>query len=133
MVIEVPAQSDQIDLPAHPRASVTWIHGGNGVSTSRLDEIVTRIEHPEGIGYVWVAGESRALRGARRHLRRELGLPHTSFKAVGYWIDQAVDWLARYDALEDEVRSELDGMWTQDRDEDEIEEEYDERLTALGL
>ncbi len=38
-----------------------------------------------------------------------------------------------YHALDDETRTALSGLWDSDRSDDEIEEEYDERLTALGL
>jgi len=45
----------------------------------------------------------------------------------------AVDRNAPYHALDDETRTALSGLWDSDRSDDEIEEEYDERLTALGL
>jgi hypothetical protein len=40
---------------------------------------------------------------------------------------------ASYDALDEATRSSLEVMWESDRDEDEIEAEYDGRLVALGL
>ena len=73
------------------------------------------------------------LRDVRRHLRRDLGLPASGYKAVGYWTENAEQWQARYRALDDDTRSSLEALWQQDRDEAEIESEYDERLAALGL
>lgn len=133
VVLEVPDLDSEIDLPAHPRSSVTWIHGGNGVSPSRLEEAVRRLRLPEEPGYVWVSGETKVLRGVRKYLRRELGLPATGFKIVGYWTDSAEEWNKRYEALDDATRESLEELWRSDRDEADIEDEYDERLTALGL
>ncbi len=134
VVVEVPDEHHHTGLPAHPRVEVTWVHGGNGHRPSHLDEVVRALARPDDPGgYVWVAGESKALRGVRRYLRRELGLPASAYKAVGYWIEHAEEWQTRYDALDDSTRSTLEALWQQDRAEEEIEEEYDERLAALGL
>ncbi len=134
VVVEVPGEEHRIDLPEHPNADVTWIHGGNGDAPSRLEEVVRSLPRPEAAGgYVWVAGETRVLRGVRRYLRRELGLPASRFKAVGYWTDRAEEWHQRYDALDDATRRSLEALWAEDRPEEDIEADYDERLTALGL
>ncbi|MGH3367327.1 MAG: SIP domain-containing protein, partial [Nocardioidaceae bacterium] len=101
---------------------------------SLIAQALRSIPRPDGPrGYVWVAGESRTLRGVRRHLRRELGLPASAYKVVGYWIERAEEWNARYRALDDGTRRGLDQLWRQDPPEDEIEAEYDRQLTSLGL
>lgn len=133
VVVEVPDADHHLALPDYPRADVTWRHGGNGHGPSRLQEAVESLPRPEGVGYVWVCGETRVLRGVRGHLRRTLGLPASAYKAVGYWTDNAEQWRAGYDALDEATRSSLEVMWESDRDEDEIEAEYDQRLAALGL
>lgn len=38
-----------------------------------------------------------------------------------------------YEALDADTKAALDALWESDRLEEEIEDEYDERLTALGL
>lgn len=131
VVVEVPSDDHRIDLPG--AAEVTWVVGGNGHGPSRLEEVVRSLPTPGADGYVWVAGESRALRGVRKHLRRELGLPASAYKTVGYWIEDGEAWTARYAALDDDTRRSLEALWQTDRPEDEIEAEYDERLTSLGL
>jgi NADPH-dependent ferric siderophore reductase len=134
VVVEVPGDEHRIDLPGHPRTEVTWVHGGNGHRPSRLEDVVRALPHPTTPGgYVWVAGESRALRGVRRYLRRDLGLPASRYKAVGYWIERAEEWNQRYDALDEDTRRSLEAMWSEDRPEEDIESDYDERLAALGL
>lgn len=132
VVLELPDDVDVV-LPEHPVADVVRIVAGNGHGPSRLPEIVETLNRPEGVGYVWVAGESKALRGVRKHLRHVLGLPASAYKSVGYWIEDAEKWREDYDALDADTRAALDALWESDRDEEEIEDEYDERLTALGL
>lgn len=133
VVIEAPDPAHRLELPAHPRVETTWVYGGNGHGPSGLAAIVEGLPRPVGTGYVWVAGESRALRGVRRHLRRQLALPASAYKSVGYWIEEAEQWKATYAALDADTRASLEALWTSDRAEEEIEVEYDERLTALGL
>lgn len=133
VVVEVPDAGHHLALPQHPRVEVTWLHGGNGHGPSRLQDVVASLPRPEGVGYVWISGETRVLRGVRKHLRRTLGLPASAYKAVGYWTENAEQWLAQYGALDDDTRASLEALWESDRDEDEIEAEYDERLAALGL
>jgi len=132
VIVEVPDESHRIPLAGG--ADVTWLSGGNGATASHLEEALRSLPRPSGgVGYTWVAGESRTLRGIRRHLRHELGLAATQYKVVGYWTDHAEEWRARYEALDDATRRSLDALWASDRDEAEIEEEYDRRLVELGL
>jgi len=132
-ILEVPGPLHRLDLAAPPGVEITWIYGGNGHCASRLEHVVRSLPRPGGIGYVWVAGETRELRGVRRCLRRELGLPSTAYKTVGYWTDGADKWRDRYDALDAETRAALEAIWDSGADEGEIEIEYDERLATLGL
>ncbi|WP_420121014.1 siderophore-interacting protein [Nakamurella sp.] len=133
-VLEVasPADRQPIDVPTD--AEVRWVYGGNGHGPSRLDEIVRSAELPTGQGYVWVAGEAGAARSVRKYLRRELGLPGTAYKVVGYWTEDAEAWREKYEALPEETRSALAAMWDDaTRDEEEIEDEYQDALERLGL
>jgi NADPH-dependent ferric siderophore reductase len=132
-VLEVPDEDHYLPLEAPAGAEITWVHGGNGHAPSRLEEIVRTLPRPEGVGYIWVAGETRELRGVRKFLRRELGLPSSAYKTVGYWTDGAERWREKYEALDESVKSELDALWETGADEGEIEIEYDDRLARLGL
>jgi NADPH-dependent ferric siderophore reductase len=134
LVVEVPDEAHQVDLDGPDGTEVTWVHGGNGHGPSHLEDVVRSLRLPtDGVGYVWVAGETRVLRGVRRYLRRELGLPAGTYKAVGYWTDHAEEWRDRYAALDEDTRAALDAIWSSGEAEDEMELRYDQRLTELGL
>jgi NADPH-dependent ferric siderophore reductase len=135
LVAEVPDEDHYLRLDVPAGCEVTWVHGGNGYGPSRLEDVVRSLPRPEpGVGYLWVAGETRTLRGVRRYLRKDLGLPADAYKTVGYWTDGADRWRARYDALDAEIRSSLEALWTTaDADLADIEIQYDERLARLGL
>lgn len=133
-VLEVASPEDRqpIDLPPH--ADVQWVFGGNGHGPSRLDQILRGTEFPSGPGYIWMAGEARTTRLARKYLRHELGLPGTAYKVVGYWTEAAEVWQRKYEELPESTRSALAAMWDDaTRDEEEIEDEYQEALERLGL
>lgn len=53
--------------------------------------------------YLWVAGEARATRAVRKHLRRTLRRPQATFYACGYWQLDAERWQARFAKVADEV------------------------------
>ncbi|WP_197034753.1 siderophore-interacting protein [Glycomyces sp. NRRL B-16210] len=133
LVLEVAAEDHKVPVPEHPLVETTWVIGGNGHGPSHLDEVVRGLPRPEGTGYVWVAGETKTLRGARKHLRRELGLPASAYKALGYWTADAEKWRERFAALDETTRAELDAMWASDRDPEVIADEYEDRLDSLGL
>ncbi|MDX3378506.1 siderophore-interacting protein [Streptomyces sp. ME02-6991-2A] len=134
VVVELPGPEAVQPLPG---TKVTWTYGGNGHEASRLAELVSAAIPPGTDmtgGYVWVAGETNALRTVRRYLRKELGLPATRFKVVGYWIPDADSWNERYEALPDAVRAELVALWDDPvDDEEDLTIRYEARLSDLGL
>jgi len=132
-VLEVPSAADRQEIAHHDDVDIVWVYGGNGHGQSRLEEILRSAELPAGPGYIWVAGETKAMRGARRYLRHELRLPSGAYKVIGYWIAKAEEWTARYEGLPAQTLAELSALWEADRDEEEIEDEYVARLEALGL
>jgi NADPH-dependent ferric siderophore reductase len=133
VVLEVADDSHRIELPNRSNTEVTWVVGGNGLGPSRLEEIVRALPRPDGAGYVWVAGESRVLRGVRRYLRHELGLPATAYKTIGYWIERAEEWNRRFAELDETTKRALYTLWDGDGDPEEIEDEYDAQMTQLGF
>lgn len=132
-VLEVAGPEEQQDIAAGSGADIAWIHGGNGHAPSRLAEVLRGTELPSGPGYVWVAGEARATRDARKYLRRELNLPTTAYKVVGYWTDRAEEWQERFEALGPEFQSWLEQIWGEERDPEDIADEVDEAFSTRGL
>lgn len=137
VVVEVPGPSAVLPLPERPRTKVTWTYGGNGHGPSRLAGL-TEAAIPPGTdpagGYIWVAGQTNALRTVRRHLRKELKLPVDRFKVVGYWIPGSDTWSERYQALPAAVRSELEALWEAPADvSEDLTIRYEARLSEFGL
>jgi NADPH-dependent ferric siderophore reductase len=132
-VLEVASAADRQAIAHHDGVEIVWVYGGNGHGPSRLEEILRAAELPTGSGYVWVAGETKVMRGVRRYLRHELRLPATGYKVIGYWTAKAEEWTARYQSLPAQTLAELTALWETDRDAEEIEDEYISRLEALGL
>ena len=137
VVVEVPSLADRVELPSLVDAEVTWVVGGNGDGPSRLGEVVRSVVDerlPLHTGYIWVAGETVALRDARKYLRRELGLAARHFTVVGYWSPIA-HWDSKYQALPESVQRELAAMWEGESgsDPEDLQLRYEGRLAELGL
>lgn len=84
--VEVGAPQDEVDLPAHEGARVTWLHRGTAPpGTSRLlPDAVARCRLGDGPGYVWAAAEASPVRAIRTDLKSR-GLDGHSFSTTGYW------------------------------------------------
>ena len=92
--------ADEIPLPSAADVDVTWqVVAKDTDICEALAEAVTSRELPASDRYVWLAGEARASRAARRHLRRELKWPQSDFYTCGYWQIDAEKWSARYEEV----------------------------------
>ena len=132
--VEVARAEDEQDLTAHPGATVTWLHNsGNGVAPSRLEDVVRAVPMPATPGYVWVAGEQKAVRAIRKFVRQELQLPPERYELVGYWVDRQTEWTAAWEALDPAVRQQIDAAWNSGRDPEEVRDEYDATRERHGL
>lgn len=86
VVVEVRGPADEIDLPAHDGASVTWVHRGAtppGASTL-LPDAVARTPLGPGPGYVWAGAEASQVRAIRADVRAR-GIGADSSSLTGYW------------------------------------------------
>lgn len=101
VVAVVTDPADRIDLPSAADVELTWIvadderHVSDLLSAAVCERELPGEDAPGG-RYVWLAGEARANRAARRHLRRELRWPQRDFYTCGYWQIDAERWHARY-------------------------------------
>ena len=92
--------ADEIPLPSAADVDLTWqVVAKDTDICEALADAVTSRELPESDRYVWLAGEARASRAARRHLRRELKWPQSDFYTCGYWQIEAEKWNARYEEV----------------------------------
>lgn len=103
-VVVVTDAADEVPLPSPADVSIRWVvvDHENDISAA-LAEAVTSASLPGSDRYVWLAGEARASRAVRRHLRRELGWPQSDFCTCGYWQIDAARWNARYQEVAAEV------------------------------
>lgn len=133
-VIEIGHDDHRIPLATPANVDVVWSVGGNGHGPGTLPEALRSLTLPDGEGYVWFAGESRAQRAVRKHLRHELKLPAGSYKTIGYWTEKAEEWRERWDNLDDGLRAQLDGLWADEsRDQEEIIDEVEALYESVGL
>lgn len=137
IVLEVLDETDKVAFEVGAHVEVTWVIGGNGHGPSTLGQVVRSIvddRMPLAEGFIWVAGETVALRDVRKYLRRELGLSAAQFKVIGYWtpID---NWESKYAELPEPVQRELNAIWveTPDDEPEDVQVRFEARLNQLGL
>lgn len=85
-VFEVVDPRDQHAVSAPDGIDIHWVINPNPSrpNTVLLDAI-TELSLPEGIGGVWVAGESKCIKELRRYFREVAGVPRSHLYASGYW------------------------------------------------
>lgn len=81
--LEVPYSGDRAELATRADATVTWLVREEG-APSAVDA-VRDAELPGEAPYVWIAGESGAVKALRRHFVRERELDRRRVTFVGYW------------------------------------------------
>ncbi|SEQ54684.1 NADPH-dependent ferric siderophore reductase, contains FAD-binding and SIP domains [Devosia sp. YR412] len=134
MFVEVASAEDELVLPHHPAAKVTWLHkSGNGVAPSRMGEVVGAVPLPRTPGYIWVAGEQKVVRSIRKFVRQELRLPPERYELVGYWTANGADWDAKWAALDPAIKAQIAAGWNSGRDAEVVRDEYEDVLEKFGL
>ncbi|WP_030386619.1 siderophore-interacting protein [Streptomyces sp. NRRL S-241] len=85
--VEVGEDSHRQELPTRADAEVTWlVRGGAPAGRSDLLERAVRdMEWLPGTVFVWAAGEAVTLKGIRRHLSVDRGVPREQTHITGYW------------------------------------------------
>lgn len=82
VVAEVTGESSRIELPAHPRTHVRWVHRDAG---ENLADVVLGTALPTGLVFAFVHGNANMIRPVRRHLLATLGWPRARTSISGYW------------------------------------------------
>lgn len=81
--LEVPYSGDRMELATEADATITWLVREEGAPSAVA--AVADAELPGEAPYVWIAGESGAVKALRRHFVRERGLDKRRVTFVGYW------------------------------------------------
>lgn len=83
--IEVASPDARLDLPPHPRASVSWwdLRSGARAGDALLEAVRAADIHPGA--QVWGAGEAAAMQRLRRHLFEEREMARAQATVRGYW------------------------------------------------
>ncbi len=84
VLVEVSAHEARIELPSHPRSTVTWhdSRAGDEPGDALVAAVTAQGSLPDA---VWVAGEAAAVQRLRTHLFEERGRSRDSVTARGYW------------------------------------------------
>ena len=134
VVAETFDEADRQEWETKGDVRVFWMHGsGEGREASRLGEAVRTFPEPEGVGYRWMAGETRVVRMTRRHLRHERGIPREEYSLTGYWLDGYEEWEQRYEKVAERMNAIWERGEAEGRDLEDIMDEYDEALEQAGL
>lgn len=84
--LEVADATDEIAVTSNADITVTWLHRGAAAGKSdTLEAAMRAFAWPDTPGYIWVAGETSAIRNIRRYLLRERNLRSEQFHVSGYW------------------------------------------------
>ncbi|MER7763757.1 siderophore-interacting protein [Streptomyces sp. NPDC097619] len=85
--IEVGEEDHRQDLPTAADAEITWVvrDGAPAGSTDLLERAVRAMEWLPGTVFAWAAGEALTLKGLRRHLAVDRGVPREWTHITGYW------------------------------------------------
>lgn len=129
--------ADEMDLPTLGDVTITWqvVQDERGVEDALTRAVLGRsLPETAGERYVWFAGEARASRAVRRHLRKTLGWAQSDFYTCGYWQFDAEAWNARYATVADDVIARAQAAYAAAGDDtgaylDAIEEIYE----SVGL
>ncbi len=91
--LEVVDRDDEVDIPAHPNTTVTWLHRGPDATHAGgpLEASLRNYPFPEGNGRIYVACESGAMRRIRALLLTDKTINREHVVTRGYWKLGAVD------------------------------------------
>jgi NADPH-dependent ferric siderophore reductase len=137
VVVEVPSLAEARDLVSAATVNAQWRIAGNGIGPSSICDVVRGLAAegvlvPTAKPYVWIACESRISRAARTLLRKEIGLPISQQRIVGYWHANQEQVMADWEALSAETKAEYLAIWRDDRTDEENWLELEPFLQSVG-
>ncbi|MFC7960856.1 siderophore-interacting protein [Rhodococcoides kroppenstedtii] len=134
VVLEILDEGDRQDFATRGDVTVDWIVGtGNGVTPTALVDAVSSFERPDGVGYLWFAGEAGASRAVRAIARKQWGFDTKHCSSIGYWRERAEEWLAKYKRYERMALAGYNRALREGRSEAQAQEEFEALLERVGL
>lgn len=82
--VELHSQDDRQAIANRAESEITWLQERAAPGIALLQALTNR-PLPSGPGYVWIAGESDAVRALRAHYLDVRGLEARRLSATGYW------------------------------------------------
>lgn len=82
--IEVPDKLEQQPIPSPAILRTQWVIASSEPCQSLCKTLLSQ-SLPVGPGYIWIAGESTAIRTLRLHYLQDMELPKHRVSAKGYW------------------------------------------------
>ncbi|WP_062518035.1 siderophore-interacting protein [Demequina gelatinilytica] len=136
VVCELGDMADARDLPTAATVTVDWRLGGNGRRPSQLKDALLELTDthldPAAGAYIWVACEAKDSRAIRTMLRRELRLPITHFRIVGYWHKDLEHAIRVWNEASEATKAEYMALWRDDRSDEENWVELEPFLQKMG-
>lgn len=136
VVVESSSAHERRDLPSAAHVDVEWRIGGNGIGPSMVCDALRSLDQ-RGLltndSYVWVACESKASRQARALLRKEIGLPISRQRIVGYWHADLDHVMALWNSLSEDLKAQYEAIWREDRTDEENWLELEPFLQSVGV
>lgn len=80
--VDAPDDREVIESPAS--LGIAWL-GGQSTPGAALQRALADRPLPASPGYIWIAGESGAVRALRAHFLQTMGLAQNRVSAKGYW------------------------------------------------
>jgi NADPH-dependent ferric siderophore reductase len=133
VVAEVSEESRQQTFASPADVKIVWLHGGNGMARSRLEEAVRSIRVPNGAAYAWVAAERKTAQPLRKYFRHELGWAGERYSVTSYWTAALAEWNDAWKALDPSIKARIDDLWASNRDREEVADEVEALTAPFGL
>ncbi|MFK0276145.1 siderophore-interacting protein [Ensifer sp. NPDC090286] len=85
--VEIPHENERQIIETACHVTLQWHEtAGCGNQRTRLFDIARAVRFPDGPGYVWIAGEAKAVSQSRKYLRDVMGFDKDHITSVGYWV-----------------------------------------------
>lgn len=89
--VEVATEADVQEIRTQASVRTSWFTQRDGTPGLALQQQLMHRPQPPGPGYVWMAGESSAMRTLRLHFAGDRGLSRERLGVKGYWKNGEAD------------------------------------------